>query len=275
MNNPQNTLDAYRQAVVDADQKTAPVRKRPKLFIALDDLSQNTGETLTLAQSLREAFGNHRFGFKVNLDFLANPLMRVADVLSGLAGGFDGEKPSLFLDFKMFNGGRTMASLVKSYALLKARDLLRIDYTNAHVMADKEIVEVLPVATEANIKVLGLTVMSHYNDSYCLERFGRGLLDQIRWETFHAFCLGYYGVIVPGAALGEIADGPIFKCATGIRPAWFSDERHANPITPRQAAQLGADMIVCGSPITKSADPIKATELILEELEGDLPPHSE
>lgn len=60
----------------------------------------------------------------------------------------------------------------------------------------------------------------------------------------------------------------------GIRPKKLNFQKgeknliddQARTMTPKQAAQLGADFIVVGRPITQSDNPLKAAQLILEDL---------
>lgn len=52
----------------------------------------------------------------------------------------------------------------------------------------------------------------------------------------------------------------------GVRPTWASKDDQARVMTPREAAQAGADFIVVVRPITKHKDPAEAVRLILEEL---------
>ena len=52
----------------------------------------------------------------------------------------------------------------------------------------------------------------------------------------------------------------------GIRPAWAGSDDQARVMTPREAAQAGANGIVVVRPILKHPQPAEAVRLILEEL---------
>ena len=54
----------------------------------------------------------------------------------------------------------------------------------------------------------------------------------------------------------------------GIRPKWAAQDDQARIMTPREAAEAGADMIVVVRPILKHKNPPEAVRLILEELQG-------
>jgi len=52
----------------------------------------------------------------------------------------------------------------------------------------------------------------------------------------------------------------------GIRPAGADHGDQKRVVTPREAAELGADYIVVGRPVTQAADPVAAARAILDEL---------
>ena len=47
-------------------------------------------------------------------------------------------------------------------------------------------------------------------------------------------------------------------------PAWYKDTEE---VKPRVAVEKGADVLVCGSPITKSENPVDALRRILAEIQ--------
>lgn len=52
----------------------------------------------------------------------------------------------------------------------------------------------------------------------------------------------------------------------GVRPHWASMDDQQRVLTPREAAEAGASMVVVGRPILKHADPARAAAMILEEM---------
>ena len=68
------------------------------------------------------------------------------------------------------------------------------------------------------------------------------------------------GLIIPGALLSRATTSIVRDSrhrrnfpviASGIRPAWFKDERHTSSVTPAAALDAGANFVVIGRPITK------------------------
>lgn len=62
-----------------------------------------------------------------------------------------------------------------------------------------------------------------------------------------------------------VGPGPLIV-TPGIRPAWSTKDDQARIMTPAQARDAGASMIVVGRPILKHANPAEAVRLIQEEL---------
>ncbi|MGE5485368.1 MAG: orotidine-5'-phosphate decarboxylase [Ignavibacteriales bacterium] len=52
----------------------------------------------------------------------------------------------------------------------------------------------------------------------------------------------------------------------GIRPSWYGHGDQARVTTPAEAITAGADYIVVGRPVTRSADPLDAALRILDEI---------
>ena len=62
-----------------------------------------------------------------------------------------------------------------------------------------------------------------------------------------------------------VGPGPVLV-VPGIRPAGSDRGDQARTMTPREAADAGADWLVVGRPITQAADPAEAAAAIAAEL---------
>lgn len=232
------------------------------LFVGLD--YEDPSKVADFAEELAEV-DRDDFGFKLNLDFFFScligdlygnngPLIRIADL----------GKP-IFADLKMWNGRRTMESVVSSLSFVGTA------YTNVYAHAGEDFLkEVVEVAGETgDMKVLGLTVLTHYTDQDCQRIYGRSLRDSVRTlaETVHKG--GCQGVILPGTSLDIVADLPLEKMVPAVRPKWYGltgDNYQEQEIYIGDAIKAGADLTVCSSPIRKSKNRKEALVRTLDEM---------
>ena len=231
------------------------VREAPLLCIALDDLAERETATLRMAMDLSEAVGP-KIGFKLNLDYLL--LVGIHEAIGKIR--LLGPHP-IFADIKMWNGGRTMVSVVRE--LVSAG----VDYLTIYALADGEMEQTIAATRGTSTKVLGVTVLTHFDEKYCKRHFGRSFDATVRHLAETAFQQGCDGLILPGTNLDAVADLDMIKAVPGIRPKWYQDTRHEQEVTPTLAVQRGASLLVCGSPVIKSAEPISALRRLLAEIE--------
>lgn len=228
---------------------------KPLLLIALDDLAGKEEKTLKVAEQLSKVEGN--FGFKVNLDYLLNPEKGLKTLLAPIQQF----GCPVFSDLKMWNGTRTMASVIENLIALG------VDYLNVYALADELLPKAIQITEGTKTKVLGLTVLTHFNEAYCQKHFRRSLPETVRHFAEVAVEAGCHGIILPGTALEAVVDLDTIKVVPGVRPTWYKDTRHEEEIEPRVAAEKGADILVCGSPVMKSENPVDALLRILAEIQ--------
>lgn len=226
----------------------------PFLFVALDDLAGKEKETFSIATQLSCAPGN--FGFKLNLDYLLNRTKSLETII----GKIQALKRPIFADIKMWNGTRTMKSVLQTFIDLE------VEYVNVYALADDLLPKAIEITKGTKTKVLGLTVLTHFNEAYCQKHFKRSLPETVRHFSEVAIEAGCHGIILPGTTLNVVKDIITIKGVPGVRPEWYKDDRHEEEVTPREAVENGADILVAGSPIMKSAAPISALEKILSEI---------
>lgn len=224
-----------------------------ELFVALDGLRENQRKALAIAASLQEV--QVPFGFKINLDYLLHkglgPAVRIVQQF---------ERP-VFADLKMFNGGRTMAWVAEELVQLG------VEYFNLYALADKLIAKAIKATEGTRTKVLGVTVLTHFDDDYCWKHFRRSLPETVGRLAEAAVDAGCHGIILPGTTLGVVADLDIIKAVPGVRPAWYKDNRHEQEVEPRVAKESGANILVCGSPIMAADDAVVALKAVLSEVQ--------
>ncbi len=58
----------------------------------------------------------------------------------------------------------------------------------------------------------------------------------------------------------------LMRVVPGIRPAGTPVHDQARPATPREALDLGADLLVIGRAVTEADDPVAAAQALVAEL---------
>ena len=120
--------------------------------------------------------------------------------------------------------------------------------------------------------ILGVTILTSI-DQKMLESemgIGRNMEDEIVHLASLAKKAGLDGVIASPKEIGIIRKtcGQDFIILTpGIRPGWAGKDDQRRTMTPGEAVQSGANFLVVGRPILQAADPLKAANKILEEME--------
>lgn len=223
----------------------------PFLFVALDGLVKKESQTLGIANRLLKVDGS--FGFKVNQDYLV-----ISEAFQTLIKELN--RP-FFADLKMFNGRRTMISTVEKLVALG------VDFLSVYALADELLPEVIEVTKGTKTKVLGVTVLTHFDDDYCRKHFRRSLEETVEHFAKVDVDAGCHGVILPGTTLSVISNLDTIKATPGIRPKWYRDIRHKESVEPSYAIANGANILICGSPIMKSPDPVEALKKVLSEME--------
>jgi orotidine-5'-phosphate decarboxylase len=124
----------------------------------------------------------------------------------------------------------------------------------------------------SNTRILAVTVLTSLNDEMLWEEWG---LKETTAEVVPRFALmaadsGAHGIVCSPleiAAVRRTVGAETMIVTPGIRPEWAAGgDDQARVLSPREAAEAGADMIVVGRPILKHQNPAEAVKLIMEEL---------
>jgi orotidine-5'-phosphate decarboxylase len=124
-------------------------------------------------------------------------------------------------------------------------------------------------------KVIGVTLLTSL-DRTDLKYLGidRQPSDLVKdWATV-AYRAGLDGVVASGREAAELrlTCGEDFLIVTpGIRPAETDVNDQRRVLTPGEAIRAGANILVVGRPITRSSDPARAAQRIIEEIAASIP----
>jgi orotidine-5'-phosphate decarboxylase len=216
------------------------------IFVALDT------PDLERAKAIATRVRNHVGGIKLGLEFFA---------ANGRSGVKDMAQLGLpiFLDLKLHDIPNTVAKAVQSL-----RDLEPAVLT-VHAVGGRAMMEDAKAAAPSGTKVVGVTVLTSLDGSD-LQSIGLPPNPHAHVQRLTALAreAGLDGVVCSGeevkAARALWPDG--FYVVPGVRPMDGHAGDQKRVVTPRQALNDGASILVIGRPITAADDPDQAAREI-------------
>ena len=173
----------------------------------------------------------------------------------------------VFLDLKLHDIPNTVAKAIASVSELP------IDMLTIHTCGGREMMEWAVRSQQdhkPDLQLLGVTVLTSMDDE-ALAGIGvnRSAAEQVFALTALASDAGLSGLVCSPheAAKVKSIHGNQFKLVTpGIRPLGADAGDQKRIMTPRLAAEQGADFIVVGRPIYQAEDPESVVKSVLEDL---------
>ena len=212
------------------------------------------------ARALAQAVGPAVDGVKLGLEFF------VANGPAGVRLLKRSGQP-IFLDLKLCDIPNTVVGAVRAAGRLQPR------FLTVHAGGGKAMMRTaVEAAADAGIstQLLAVTVLTSL-DAADLHGLGvhRQPADQVRALAELALEAGCGGLVCAAAEVALLRETfgpqPILVVA-GIRPADTPAEDQKRTLTPKEASEVGADVLVVGRPITAAARPGEAAAAIRAEL---------
>ncbi len=169
----------------------------------------------------------------------------------------------IFLDLKLHDIPNTVAKA------MQAINTLEPAIVTIHASGGRAMMEDAKAAAGSHTKVVGVTVLTSLDD-HDLSRVGVPDDPHTQVERLAALAqeAGLDGIVCSGqevkSARKAWKDG--FFVVPGLRPAGSSTADQKRIVTPRQARDDGASVLVIGRPITKAEDPDAAARAIVGTL---------
>jgi len=212
------------------------------VFVAID--TPRMERARTLAEQVRGTAG----GVKLGLEFFsANGPEGVASIAAlGLP---------VFLDVKLHDIPNTVAKAVEALAPLKPAVL------TVHAAGGRAMLEAAKAAASPETRVVAVTVLTSL-DGDDLRSIGVDSepREQVERLASLARSAGLDGIVCSGAevAAAKAAWPEGFFVVPGVRPPGGDVSDQKRVVTPRQALDDGASILVIGRPITGAEDPAAA-----------------
>ena len=222
------------------------------VYVALDTTD------LDSAKAIAARVRNHVGGLKLGLEFFS---VHGPDGIREMAAlGLP-----IFLDLKLHDIPNTVAKAVQGLNGLQPAIL------TVHAAGGRAMMEDAKAAAPSGTKVVGVSVLTSL-DEEDLASIGVGgdAHEQVIRLTALAREAGLDGVVCSGAEVRAVKkawpDG--FFVVPGVRPAGGDAGDQKRVVTPAQAIDDGASILVIGRPITAASDPAAAARAISDSLKG-------
>jgi orotidine-5'-phosphate decarboxylase len=219
---------------------------RSPVWVAIDT------PDLEKAEAMARRVHHHVGGIKLGLEFFsANGR---AGVRTMAAIGLP-----IFLDLKLHDIPNTVAKAVQALRPLDPAIL------TVHAAGGRAMMEDAKAAAPAGCKVVGVTVLTSLDASdLAIAGMIANVHDQVGRLTEAAREAGLDGVVCSGE---EVAHAKAlwpegFFVVPGVRPSNGAVGDQKRVVTPRQALDRGASILVVGRPITQAEDPDSAARAI-------------
>ena len=220
-----------------------------KIIVALD--SNNIDKTKYLASKLK----NEVFAFKIGYEFFLN---------FGINGYNDIKKicSKIFLDLKLHDIPNTVANGIK--AIEKLGPIL----TTIHISGGDEMQKFSVLNKKRKVKILGVSILTSLNSIQTKKYYNEVNIEKLV-KNFVKFAHRNKldGIVCSPLEIKMVRKivGKKFLIVTpGIRLKNYikkSDDQKRF-LTPKEAINSGADLLVIGRPITKSKEPLKIIKQI-------------
>jgi orotidine-5'-phosphate decarboxylase len=226
------------------------------IFVAID--MPDVHHAAALARQILGAAG----GVKLGLEFFC------ANGHEGVLRIAEHELP-IFLDLKLHDIPNTVAKAVRALAPLEPAIL------TVHAAGGRAMMAAAKEAAAPHTMVVAVTVLTSLDqDDLTSTGIGGSPAEQVERLTELAREAGLDGIVCSGAEVAlarrHWPDG--FLVVPGVRPAGDDLGDQKRVVTPREALDDGASILVIGRPITGAADPAQAIREITASLKKEVIP---
>ncbi len=247
---------ARPNCVYDVDAMNA----RDRLIFALDVHSRHD------AEDLAKRLVGHVGLFKIGLELFVSEGPAVVRAITALGGG-------VFLDLKLHD----IPTTVERTSLVASQ--IGVRFLSVHAAGSRRMLEAACRGAREGAgtgreaaKILAVTVLTSLEDhdlrDIGLEGPSRVACERLALLADRAGCHGVVASPREAQAIRAATSKSFAIVTPGIRPAGHETFDQARSDTPAAALEAGADFLVVGRPIRDAADPAKAADAIVAEMEN-------
>ena len=165
----------------------------------------------------------------------------------------------IFLDLKFHDIPNTVAGAMQAIHVLEPA------IVTVHASGGRAMMEDAKAAAAEGCKVVAVTMLTSLDETDLARSGVAGSPhDHVMRLADLAHAAGLDGIVCSGREVGEVRrqwkDG--FFVVPGLRPAGNSVGDQKRTVTPRQARDDGASVLVIGRPISRAEDPLAAARAI-------------
>lgn len=207
---------------------------------------------LDAAEALARKVRGHIGGLKLGLEFFCAHGHHGVHELAKLG-------LPIFLDLKLHDIPNTVA------AAMQAIHVLEPAIVTIHAAGGRAMMEDAKAAAGEHTKVVAVTLLTSLDETdMAATGLGGSAHDQVMRLADLAHQSGLDGIVCSGHEVGAVhkqwKDG--FFVVPGLRPAGGAMGDQKRAVTPRQARDAGASVLVIGRPISRAEDPVAAARAI-------------
>ena len=208
---------------------------------------------LDAAKALAQKVKGHVGGLKLGLEFFCAHGAHGVHEVAHAAG------LPIFLDLKLHDIPNTVAGAMQAIHVLEPA------IVTVHAGGGRAMMEDAKAAAGENTRVVGVTMLTSL-DERDLERTGVSGTphDHVMRLADLARDAGLDGIVCSGQEIKAVHDRwkDGYFVVPGLRPAGASRGDQKRVVTPRQARDDGASVLVIGRPISRADDPVAAARAI-------------
>ena len=220
------------------------------IIVALDVPSSEAA--VSLATKLNGKVGL----FKIGLQLFTAEGPKVIEAVKKVAPDV-----GIFLDLKLHDIPNTMRGAIQS-----AKNL-GVEMMTIHSGSGFTHMQACVEEAGDDIKILAVTVLTSMDVLDCSSAgHTRNPTELVQLRVAAAAEARCFGIVCSGQELDAGLPKKLWKVVPGIRPSGSAVGDQKRVVTPRQARDDGASVLVIGRPISKADDPLAAAKAIEETL---------